>query len=364
MAEILGQPELDKLNTIIYYNYFDNYTESCANYPLITAIKSELVDNSWKNDVSDKILNALCYVYGRKMNNRLDKNTCNYFYYWLGSKVLTNLRHKHFFFEVVHKIYGILNGSELGKICDPAEPNIYNHNFQKFKDIYDLSENYYTYKSHFIKSNPSCYKNYQDELKSYLLLYKQLRNECTIEKTNYHEEYCNVFNKFFTKERDIELSLWKCKLENSEEQFQQLEAYHIGDAERVLLPARREKTIRQKHYRQEHSKGEQFSEGPSALHTGLHTENTVMDSPLDDPDYSSPSTIKKSLTSAASAAGVLVPPFLIYNYAPARSWINKLLGRKQMYRNPYANQELMADFSMPEDFYSERNRYNIMYNPE
>ncbi|VUZ99515.1 PIR protein, partial [Plasmodium vivax] len=87
-------------------------------------------------------------------------------------------------------------------------------------------------------------------------------------------------------------------------------------------------------------------------------------------EESSGSTIKKSITSAASAAGVLVPPFLVYHvitiviFTPAKSWINRLLGRKQMYRNPYANQELMADFSMPQDFYSERNRYNIMYNPE
>ncbi|VVA00380.1 PIR protein, partial [Plasmodium vivax] len=89
--------------------------------------------------------------------------------------------------------------------------------------------------------------------------------------------------------------------------------------------------------------------------------------PADDP---TPSTIKKSITSAASAAGVLVPLFLVYHvitiaiFTPAKSWINRLLGRKQMYRNPYANQVFMANFSMPEDFYSERNRYNIMYRPE
>ncbi|SCA59597.1 hypothetical protein PVT01_000022100 [Plasmodium vivax] len=193
-----------------------------------------------------------------------------------------------------------------------------------------------------------------------------------------------------------------------------------GEAEKSPLPARTEITVGQKHYRPGLSETGQFVENLSALHPGLLEENPVMASASDHPEDSSPSTIKKSITSAVSAAGVLVPPFLIYNYAPARSWIYKLLGmnkgtnrnpyanqelmadfsmpqeefpeylsalnngvlaentyaparswinkllgmNKGPSRNPYANQEIMADFSMPEDFYSERNRYNIMYNPE
>ncbi|VUZ99878.1 PIR protein [Plasmodium vivax] len=365
MEKVLGQSDLDKLNTIINYNSFDKDKENCAYYSHITDEKHQLNGEFWEKNISDTLLNALCYVYIKKRSHNLNTETCKYLYYWLGSKVLTNLRHKHFFFEVVHKIYGILNGSELGKICDPVGPNIYNHNFQKFKDIYDLSENYYTYKSHFINPNRSCDQDYDDAINSYKFLYNDLRNKCFIERTHDHEEYCNAFNDYFTEDKHAQISSWTCQLRETAEQVHQLGERHSGDAEKAQIPARTEITVGQKHYRPRLLETGQFVEHLSALHPGVHTGNTVMDRPLDHSDDSSPSTIKKSITSAVSAAGVLVPPFIIYNYAPARSWINKLLGmNKGTNRNPYANQELMADFSMPEDFYSERNRYNIMYNPE
>ncbi|KMZ76945.1 hypothetical protein PVIIG_06175 [Plasmodium vivax India VII] len=83
------------------------------------------------------------------------------------------------------------------------------------------------------------------------------------------------------------------------------------------------------------------------------------------PSYDPPTpTITKSIVTAASAAGLLVPPFLIYNFTPVRSWINKLLGRNQIYRNPLTERELMENSYQPDNFDSERNRYNIMYRPE
>ncbi|SCA59773.1 VIR protein [Plasmodium vivax] len=365
MEKVLGQSELDILNTIINYNSFDKYSDNCANYPRVIAAKHLLDGDFWNNNISDKLLNAVCYVYKRENDGTLNENLCDYLYYWLGSKVLKNLRLKHFFYEVIKIIYDILGKGKHGKICDRAKYSIHDYNFQKFKDIFDLSENYNTYKLHFLKINPACDKYYEDEFNSYLFLYNSLRNECTIENTNHNEEYCKVFNKYFTNKKHSEITSWKCKLIESEELVQQLEKYHSGEAEKSPLPARTEITVGQKHYRPGLSETGQFVENLSALHPGLLEENPVMASASDHPEDSSPSTIKKSITSAVSAAGVLVPPFLIYNYAPARSWIYKLLGmNKGTNRNPYANQELMADFSMPEDFYSERNRYNIMYNPE
>ncbi|KMZ95060.1 hypothetical protein PVMG_05587 [Plasmodium vivax Mauritania I] len=313
MGTILGQSDLDKLNTIFNYNSFDKDTNNCDSYPDITAAKSKLKKFLWKNDVSDQLLNALCYVYIKNKKNNLDVDLCNYLYYWLGSKVLTNLRHTHFFFEVIKTIYDILSKGELGKVCDPVKYSIYDYyNFYKFKEVYDLSEDYNTYKSHFIIPNPSCDKNYQDKLKTYVYLYKKLRNECAIEKTNYHEEYCNVFNKFFTTEKDIELSLWKCKLKESEEHDQQLEEPRV-DAENVPLPERHGLIVGQKLYRQGLLETEEFAEHLGTQHTGLRAENTVMGSVSDHPDNSPPSTVKKSITSAVSAAGLLVPPFLVYH---------------------------------------------------
>ncbi|CAI7719368.1 PIR protein [Plasmodium vivax] len=365
MEKVLGQSELDILNTKINYDYFDKYTNYCAKYPNITEAKHKLNGGFWINNISDTLLNALCYVYKRQKDGTLDENSCNYLYYWLGSKVLTNLRLKNFFSEVMNTIYDILSEGERGKVCDPVKYNIRYRNFQKFKDIFDFSEIYNNYRLHFIKVNPSCDKNYDDAIKSYQVLYNSLRNECTIENTNYHEEYCEVFREHFPNEKHSEISSWKCKLQEPEEQDQQLVEEPTDDARKDQMPERPEKIVEQRNHLPGLLQTRQFVEHPSALHPGLHTGNTVMDRPLDHSDNSSPSTITKSVTSAVSAAGVLVPPFLIYNYTPAGTWISKLLGmNKGSNRNPYANQELMENFSMPEDFYSERNRYNIMYNPE
>ncbi|KMZ77320.1 hypothetical protein PVIIG_05290 [Plasmodium vivax India VII] len=307
---------------------------------------SELDNYSWKNDISDKLHNALCYVYTKKRSDNLNIETCKYLYYWLGSKIFTNLRHKYFFFEAVHKIYGILNKSDLGNICDPVGYNIYDHNFHKFKLVYDLSEDYETYRLHFIKSNPTCDKDFDDAIQSYKFLYKELRNECSIERTNRYEQYCEEFNKYFTNERHSEISSWTCKLRETAEQVQQLKEKSREVTGKEHITKRLALT------------GQQVQK--DSLQTAQHSRSIVsyLNKELFDGEVissaskdSSPSTIKKSMTSAVSAAGV--------------SWINKLLEmNKGTNRNPYANQELMADFYQPEDFYSERNRYNIMYNPE
>ncbi|VUZ93655.1 PIR protein [Plasmodium vivax] len=360
MEEFLGKSKLNNLNTIINYNSFSKNTNNCTSYHRIIAAKSQIDDFPWNNKVSDEILNALCYVYIKKETNTLDKNLCNYLYYWLGSKVFTNLRLKDFFYEVVKTIYDILSQGELGKVCNPVNDSIYDYNFQKFKDIYDLSVNYYTYKSHFIKFKPLCDNDYQNNLKTYKLLYNKLRNECSMEKTYNNIQYCDVFNKYFTEEKNAHISSWTCQLTETEEEDQLLEEDNWEDAAKIEIP-------------ESHVVGEMQAQR-DWVKTAQHSRSTVPYLYKDDfepenissvSEDSSSSTIKKSVTSAVSAAGVLVPPFLIYNYAPARTWINKLLGmNKGTNRNPYANQELIAGFHQPEDFYSERNRYNIMYNPE
>ncbi|SCA60325.1 Plasmodium vivax Vir protein, putative [Plasmodium vivax] len=308
MDVFLGKSKLDSLNTKINYDYFDKYRNNCDNYPQITAAKHLLDGGFWEKNIFDELLNALCYVYIKKENNTLNENLCNYLYYWLGSKVLTNLRLKNFFYEVVSTIYRILSKGELGKVCDPVKYSIYDYyNFYKFKEVYDLSEDYNTYKSHFIIPNPSCDKNYQDELKTYVYLYNKLRDQCSIEKTNYNAQYCKVFNNYFTNKEDEEISSWICKLKESEEHDQQLEEPRV-DAENVPLPERHGLIVGQKLYRQGLFEIEEFPEYLSALNNGVLAENTVMGSASVHPDDSSTSTIKKSVTSAVSAAGVLVPP--------------------------------------------------------
>ncbi|SCA60813.1 hypothetical protein PVC01_000124900 [Plasmodium vivax] len=191
-----------------------------------------------------------------------------------------------------------------------------------FKLVYDLSEDYETYNFHFIQFKPSCDNDYENAIKSYKYLYKDLRKKCFIEKTNYHEEYYKAFNNYFTGDKHAQISLWSCQLREPEEQVQKFEEEHSEVTAKEPMPEKL-------------AVGRQQIQGDS-VKTAQHSRSIV-------------SYLNKDVFD---------------EFTPAKSWINKLLGRKQMYRNPYANQELMANFSMPEDFYLERNRYNIMYNPE
>ncbi|KMZ82403.1 hypothetical protein PVIIG_06109 [Plasmodium vivax India VII] len=230
MGEFLGKSKLDSLRTVINYNYFGRYPNNCAKYPNITSRKYLLGGKFWGENISDKLINALCYVYKKKEDNALDENLCNYLYYCLGSKVLTNLRHTDFFYDVLHKIYYILSNGEHGKVCNPVNYSIYEHNFHKFKLVYDLSEDYETYKLHFVNPNPSCDIDYDDAIKSYKFLHNKLLNECSMKKTYYNTEYCNVFNNYFTKDKNDQISSWTCHLPKTEELGQQLEKEHRKDA--------------------------------------------------------------------------------------------------------------------------------------
>ncbi|SCA59598.1 hypothetical protein PVT01_000022200 [Plasmodium vivax] len=140
----------------------------------------------------------------------------------------------------------------------------------KFKDIFDLSEKYNNYRLHFIKVNPSCDKNYDDAIKSYKLLYNTLRNECKIEKTNYREEYCKVFNKYFPYEKHSEITSWKCKLKESEEQVQQLVEEPTDDARKDQMPERPEKIVEQRNHLPGLSETGQFVE--NLKNTNYHEE--------------------------------------------------------------------------------------------
>ncbi|KMZ95104.1 hypothetical protein PVMG_05976 [Plasmodium vivax Mauritania I] len=270
---------LNNLNTVINYNSFGKDTNNCAFYPHIIAEKRELDGKFWKNNISDELLNALCYVYIRDENNTKNENLCNYLYYWLGSKILTNLRLEDFFFHVISTIYHILS-----------------------------KEDYETYRLHFINSNSSCDKDYEDAINSYKYLYNDLRKKCFIERTNYHEEYCKAFNNFFTEEKNAQISLWTCQLRETEEQVQQLEKEHSAHVAKEHMPERPVVGGQQVQ-----GDSVQTAQNSRSIVSYLNKELFDRESISSASEESSRSTTTKSITSAVSAAGVLVPPFLIYN---------------------------------------------------
>ncbi|KMZ88485.1 hypothetical protein PVBG_05443 [Plasmodium vivax Brazil I] len=177
-----------------------------------------------------------------------------------------------------------------------------------FKLVYDLSEDYETYNFHFIQFKPSCDNDYENAIKSYKYLYKDLRKKCFIEKTNYHEEYYKAFNNYFTGDKHAQISLWSCQLREPEEQVQKFEEEHSEVTAKEPMPEKL--AVGRQQIQGDSVKTAQHSRSiVSYLNKDVFDEVGILSASED----SSPSTIKKSITSAASAAGVLVPPFLVYH---------------------------------------------------
>ncbi|VVA00358.1 PIR protein, partial [Plasmodium vivax] len=197
-------------------------------------------------------------------------------------------------------------------------------------------------------------------IQKYVKTYKKFQRECQNKSPS--PGYCNAFNKYFDKKDPERLSNLSCNIQDNEtEREKKVEQVAV---ESQLPPAQGVEANTP-------TEAEQFSSGSgekektygSSVNTSRE-ETPILYRDSDPTNVPSISTATKSIATAASAAGLLVPPFLIYNFTPVRSWINKLLGRNQIYRNPLTERELMENSYQPDNFDSERNRYNIMYRPE
>ncbi|GAB69956.1 CYIR protein [Plasmodium cynomolgi strain B] len=230
------------------------------------------------------------------------------------------------------------------KFCVPRNTNVDFVNFQKIKLFFDYFKDYDKSIEDLKKRNYSCSKEYYDYFTKYLDNYKQLYKECV---TEYHPQkyFCKEFRSYYNAKHNKLIS-WSCNLTGSSE------------APKLILQL---KINAQK----------QPNELPvQGVHNidGATSETTIITVPSND---KATSVISRSITSVATVTGLLAPFYLVYNvisnviYTPANTWIKNILGRnKRTYHNPYADQELMANFSIPEDLYSERTRYKISYSPE
>ncbi|SCA81771.1 VIR protein [Plasmodium vivax] len=363
MSRYLGDTALSILNTKYYYTSLNKEKDDCQDEEFYKAAKKKLEDYNWLQDVSDQILKGLCYVYRKRLKGNFESNICKFLYFWLGNILLDKMSHNVVFFDVILDLFNILKNDEIGKFCELPRYYINKNNFKYIKFFFDYSQDYNNYREQLTGNNPSCNYEYKTYLETYVNFYKSVRDECA--KYPNRNSYCNEFYQHFNGKSEYLLSNWKCELQEHGREEQELEDEEEEVAEESKLPTIHGMGVYPvTNQNEDSSEKEQEKNGPGSPGYPSGEGTPFLNDTLYPADDPTPSTIKKSITSAASAAGVLVPLFLVYHFTPAKSWINRLLGRKQMYRNPYANQVFMANFSMPEDFYSERNRYNIMYRPE
>ncbi|KMZ82927.1 hypothetical protein PVIIG_05574 [Plasmodium vivax India VII] len=322
MNDFLGKKKLGNLRTKYYYDKFDNGWNTCKGNTLYNSSKQELTQRKELHDISEKVLNALCYVYETSMREGFDNDVCNFLYYWLASILLKNLKLGDFYSEIIINLFANLKNDRDGKICAIPPFTTFNINdFNKVKLIFDFSEDYNTYKTHFSQHNLSCNKDYKDYLDKYITSYNDIRSECTTERKNY--SYCSAFNHYFKNKDHDRLSTWTCKLSENdprdldlEEGVEEEEVETDGETVKVMeqLPP----NSRRGTHGVQSDNGFSFVGALGAGHfepaaPGLNIETSLMGKPASPPDASSPSITSKSITGAVSVAGILVPSYLMYN---------------------------------------------------
>ncbi|SCA59720.1 VIR protein [Plasmodium vivax] len=294
-----------------------------------------------------------------------DDNICNFLYFWLGDILLKKLRVKEFYSEIILELFKILKNNTR-QVCTARYPYIHKDDFEKFKLIFDISEDYKIYKSQ-IYSNMYCNKNYMTYLETHIQNYNKFHNDCEVESyDSLKKPYCNYFKQYFPNNEHNTLSNMKFYLKEIVPELEKSqEEQGTGEAQEKLQEDLEigglGTTLTQPNSGVKASTEERASTSRPYLNT-IMTEIPGTSATTDNP---SPSIASKSITGAVSVAGILVPSYLMYNYTYAGTWINKVLGRKTRTNfNPYTDQYLMANISGPENFYSERSRYNISYRPE
>ncbi|CAI7721811.1 PIR protein [Plasmodium vivax] len=362
MPKYLGNTALSYLRTNYYYTSLNEENDDCQDEAFYNAAKKKLENYQWLQDISKQILKGLCYVYRKRLKRNFESDICKFLYFWLGNILLEKMSHNIVFFDVISNLFDILKHDNFGKICKLPHYYMDVNHFKNIKLFFDYSEDYYSYKHQLTGLNHSCNEEYKTYLDKYVKSYNEVKVECA-DNQNLNS-YCKEFNDYFNDKDNYHLSNWKCVLDKHGHEEEELEEDSVAQGP-ILSPGLgngvHTGTIQNEVSSEIGQKVNRPGSSVYHRHEGISDLSNISNLPED----SSPSTIKKSITSAASAAGLLVPPFLIYNYTPAGTWISKLLGRnKGPTRNPYANPELMENFSMPGDFDSERNRYNIMYRPE
>ncbi|KMZ95111.1 hypothetical protein PVMG_05940 [Plasmodium vivax Mauritania I] len=305
MDYVLGDEQLRILPTKLHYHLLDDPKwGKCEGESFYNAAKEEISRKRGLQDDSDKILEALCYVYKKSSREGFDNNLCNFLYFWLGDILLKKLEKEDFFQEIILKLFKILTNKN-GMVCTAPHSFMYKEDFEYAKLFFDISEDYKIYKSQ-LYNNVLCDKNYMTYLDARVKDYKKFHSECEVETYDSHEKrYCKYFKEYFPKDKPNTLSNMKCYLKIIVPEIEQSQEIKLEPTEVYASDA----------------SSKQLNAGvitSTEVYPGISRpdlnkiipEISATSAPTDNP---SPSIASKSITGAVSVAGILVPSYLMYN---------------------------------------------------
>ncbi|SBS94223.1 PIR Superfamily Protein [Plasmodium ovale curtisi] len=209
MGIILQKEDLDKLWSNVYYGRLNNAINVyCYSSNSWDDIETHLNGYPGVEHISSNITKAICYVFNLPEGMSFYKESCKYLYYWIGDKLLHNLKDPSQFSNAIDTLYDKLNDRTENNKCNYHFTHTGKDAFTKRKVVYDYSQNYETMKRDLGVLETSCNNEYLKELNNYVNKYKSVFDDCL----NNQDLYCSEFKNIFSNYDYSDLSNLKCKL--------------------------------------------------------------------------------------------------------------------------------------------------------
>ncbi|SBT73776.1 PIR protein [Plasmodium ovale] len=311
MDDILKKNNLDELpsNSLNYKN-FNNASNAYCEYISVLSIKNDLNTYSTIKDVSDKLVNALCFLSIFEQNEACNKR-CNYLYFWIGNEIIDKVENDAVFSEIIRALYkGLESNSRLDK-CKCTYNSINKEHFKKMKTVFDYFYDHSFLTEELPQYNKRCDREYKEYLNYAVTTYDSVYKFCIEHR---QESYCADIVKFIpTFLSEKKLTSLECDLQET-----------ISDMKSsVSLTADMDPNLR--------SIG-----GSSEIFISIFF-------PL---------------------LGIIFIYFLLHKFTPVGTWIHKRLGFMKRIRpnlSDMGTNELIEDYSEPEKVNFGKNIFNIAY---
>ncbi|KMZ95020.1 hypothetical protein PVMG_05781 [Plasmodium vivax Mauritania I] len=220
--------DLKKLTSNINYDKFEHTQGSCKNVNYYSEIKDEFDMYPKINVISQKLKEALCFMYERKKYHHIniDDDLCSYFFYWIGHNILQRLMIRSSFSRIIKTIYQELNRTDMAIICNPPYKNINENTFSKYKLLFDYSNDHKHVNLNTVHGNTTCDEHYKEAIQKYIDAYMDVYKHCNGITENIYD--CEYFNKLFNKDEHEELKSFNCGIYKEQLHTRQAQREHIS----------------------------------------------------------------------------------------------------------------------------------------
>ncbi|SBO26571.1 KIR protein [Plasmodium knowlesi strain H] len=204
-----------------YYNMFDRGVNNCRNYNnWPQEMKVALEDDPDIGEGAEKIAKGLCHAYETKKNStshKLNQDYCDFYYFWVGGKILRELNGGKDFKSVMKKIKEEVEKKKSDHGCSfrfPTERGI--NFFLHSKILFDYYKDHESINPHLKIGGKVCANAYYRYLLKAQNAYTYMKDKCENGGKTNNKEWCEYFKEMYKECRNGEHStLSLCKVGKS-----------------------------------------------------------------------------------------------------------------------------------------------------